>query len=172
MLSLLNRVLPEKRRNTLLSTARRRALDLIRALLGAVIRRLTRLLAGAPEPPASHRRRRTAPPALALPGTAVTVPPPRPVPGREIGSFLDRVRGARDERQRGAALQQTLTDLERVIQLLRGIDRSMDAEGLERSYQQIQQLADPYARGTGFEVNMAWMLLERELKAVADRLAA
>lgn len=169
VLSILQRVLPERPRLSLVPL-RQRAIDLARALLAAVVRRLTRLLAGASEPP-TPRRRPSAPP-LALTGTAVTVPRrPAPPPRPDLGSFLDRVRRTRDHRERAAALERTLADLEQIVSLLRGMNRPRgDIEGLERSYLQIQQLADPDVARTGGELNMAWLLLERELRAVAARL--
>ena len=170
VLSILQRVLPERPRLSL-APLRQRAVDLARALLAALVRRLTRLLAGAAEPPAPRRRPSSSAP-RALTGTAVTVPArPAPPPRPDLGSFLDRVRRTRDHRERAAALERTLADLEQIVGLLRGMNRpGGEIEGLERSYLQIQQLADPDVARTGGELNMAWLLLERELRAVAERL--
>jgi hypothetical protein len=59
-------------------------------------------------------------------------------------------------------MQATLTDLERLIPLLERT--GLGTAGLRRSYQQIRTLHDPDRDSTGFELNMAWVLLERELK--------
>lgn len=170
VLSLLQSVLPEGRaiaasrlRRPWLAL-RHRALSALRDLLQHLLRRVARLLSRhAPQPQTST---------LALRGSVTTIAdtaPPPPTAGL-VGSFLARVQSARSEQERSAALAGTLGELERAITLLRSIDAPIDATGLERSYQQIQRLADPYGECTGFELNMAWLLLERELGALARAL--
>ena len=188
-LSLVQSVLPQRFLRRSWSLARRRVREVVRALLTAILARFERLLG----PPDAYRRPPTGAEAasrydeaasradqascdgpLALTGRPALrqeVPEPE-VPRVTDAEFLDptwldglltRVRGTRSGRSRKAAMDQTLADLERLIPLMERT--GIQAAGLLQSYRQLRLLQDPDRASSGFELNMAWVLLERELKS-------
>ena len=179
VLSLLEAVLP---RHSLSHLATHRLLQgarrLIQRLLEAVLRSVrTRVVSrarrtptgalhsalqgGSPIPRAKWGEQR--PLIQVLQGSVTTMPPPSVPRSRDVGGLIHRLQQTWDGQP---SLEQTLADLEQVIAILRG--GPLDLSGLERCHQQIRQLTEPDADPTGFELNMAWALLERKLRAVAQ----
>lgn len=84
----------------------------------------------------------------------------------EVSRLLERIRdnGRQDD------LAQILGALGRLLPLLRGADvPAHKLQGLELSMRQMGEAARSGSSG-GFELNMAWLLLEREVAAVGASL--
>jgi hypothetical protein len=152
--------------------ARQLVLDLALRLLRALARRVRRLLPAGTRPDA---------PALGAarwnrPEIQVRVEPivePDPIPKRPdptgwVAGFLAGIQ--RPSAAKDRVLNQTLVDLERLIAVLQELPTPLDTEGLVRSFHQLQRIADPDAGCNEFELNMAWMLLEREVRSVVERI--
>ena len=81
---------------------------------------------------------------------------------------LERIRRT----DRGAELEQILGSLGQLLPLLRGADLPPHKlQGLERSLHQMRAATSQDQGAAGFEVNMAWLLLEREVRSVSEALA-
>jgi hypothetical protein len=182
-LTLFQSVLPEKLVQRSWSFTRSRTLDVVRRLIAAIIRRFERLLAPlAPAPPAPDRREsapgppalagRRSPPAVARDLSVTRVTEADYLDPGWLDGLLGRVRRARrqGDRDRESAMAATLADLERLIPLLERT--GLATAGLRRSHQQMTTLHDPDRESTGFELNMAWVLLERELRGALASFSA
>lgn len=98
-------------------------------------------------------------------------PEPRTVtPPLDLSSIklvLDRIR----RNNRGADLEQILGSLGQLLPLLHSADiPAHKLAGLEQSLGQMRAATSDGASAAGFEVNMAWLLLEREVRSVARHL--
>lgn len=149
-------------------------LDLALKLLRALARRVRRLLPAAtrPDAPALHAAAWNRP-EIQVRVEPIVEPAPgsiqeRPDPTGWVKGFLAGIQ--RPSAAKDRAVRQTLADLERLIAVLRELPTPLDTEGLVRSFHQLQRIADPHAGCNEFELNMAWMLLEREVRSVVERI--
>lgn len=94
-------------------------------------------------------------------------PPPPPVDLAGMRQVLNSIRRT----DRGSDLEQILGSLGQMLPLLHGTAiPAHKLQGLEQSLCQMRAATRTGAGAAGFEVNMAWLLLEREVQSVVRHL--
>lgn len=106
---------------------------------------------------------------------AAPAPEPEPAPRTEarpldLSSIKQVLRDIR-RNNRGADLEQILGSLGQLLPLLHSAEiPAHKLAGLEQSLGQMRAATRGGADAAGFEVNMAWLLLEREVQSVVRHL--